>query len=68
MLNNFEVLLVTSKTMGAELKEHYTLIFAIFFFSLVKKGFLYLPLYSAFYFFSSYLLQWVFADLSNNVF
>lgn len=32
MLNGFEVLLVTSKTMGAELKEHYALIFLIFYF------------------------------------
>lgn len=32
MLHGFEVLLVTSKTMGAELKEHYALIFLIFYF------------------------------------
>lgn len=53
MLNNIEVLFVTSKTMGAEQKEHYALIFAIFsfFFPLVKKVSFYLSLYSVLYFF-----------------
>lgn len=51
LLNNFELLLVTSKTMGAELKEHYALIFEIFFFFLAKKGSFHLSLYSVFYFF-----------------
>lgn len=51
MLNNFQVLLVNSKIMGAELKEHYALIFAIFFFPLVKKGSVHLSLYSIFNFF-----------------
>lgn len=69
MLNGFEVLLVTSKTMGAELKEHYALIFLIFYFlpPSEKRILIFISLVSLLLS-SSYMFQWVFIDLSNNVF
>lgn len=69
MLNGFEVLLVTSKTMGAELKEHYALIFLIFYFlSPSEKSILIFISLLSLLLSSSYMFQWVFIDLSNNVF